>query len=90
MRRREALKVFRKLNMDVTEGKKHTKAKLRIEENLIIRSKLSHGRGEIQGKVPYYIYQQLKLRKDEFNEICSCTKEFNDYLELLKQQGLLP
>ena len=85
MKIKEIEQMFKKLEMETTHsgdliGKFYYKGKL------ITRTKVSHGRGEIQGKVRHFIRQQLKLNEKDFKKILDCTYYKEDYISILKQK----
>jgi len=88
MKIREAIKVFKKLKMKIKEGN-DTLAYFYYKGELVVRSRVPHRRGELKGNLPHYVRQQLKLNEDQFRDICRCTKEYEDYLEILTQKDLI-
>jgi hypothetical protein len=60
------------------------------EGRLILQTKRSKGRGIIPGKIPQFMRQQMKLNEDEFAELMACPLGLPEYVEILRQKGLLP
>lgn len=58
------------------------------EGRVITRTRRSLGRG---GDLPFQhsIRQQLKLNENEFREAAACHLSRDDYIEILRQRGLL-
>lgn len=53
---------------------------------LITRTKRSHGHGDLPKNL---IRQQLKLNEGQFSDLIGCTLRLEDYVEILKQRGLI-
>jgi hypothetical protein len=56
---------------------------------LILRTRRSKGRGRIDGQVPYFIRQQMRLTDDQFRELIACPLRREEYIEILRDKGLL-
>ncbi len=89
MKVRETLQVFQKLEMEIREGR-DTVAFLKWESKIILWSKVPHKKGELKGKLGYFIRQQLKLNESQFKDLQECKIWRKEYLEILKTKGLLP
>jgi len=74
LKTREVLKLFDKLEM-----------KIRI----VLWTKVPHKKGDIKGKLQYFIRQQLKLNEKEFQDLVKCIIWRKDYIEILKKKGFL-
>lgn len=85
---KEILRLFGKLEMDIREGR-DTIASFYHEGRLIIRTKVPHKRGELKGKLLYFIRQQMRLNDKEFEELRECKIYKDDYVGLLKKKGKL-
>lgn len=72
------------------QGKHHTIASLWYKGKMIIRTRVSHGRGEIHGNIPHKIRQQLKVNEEQLDKLMDCTYGKNDYIGILDGKGLLP
>ncbi len=89
MKTADADRVFKKLQMEIRSTKdKH--AWFVYEGRRILKTKRSHGRGELKGNIRHLIRQQLKLNDAQFRELVACPLERDGYIEILKQKGLIP
>ena len=88
MKTAEVLKVFTKLDMEVTEGR-DTQAKFRHEGKVITWSRVSHGKGDAGGKIPHFIRQQLKVNEEQFRKLVDCSYRRKDYEQILRAKGLI-
>lgn len=86
---KEALQIFQKLEMEISEGR-DTLAIFKWEGKIILWSKAPHKKGELKGKLSYFIRQQLKLNENQFKDLQECKIWREEYLEILKAKGLLP
>jgi hypothetical protein len=86
---KDAIQIFEKLEMEIREGR-DTLAFFKWEGKIILWSKVPHKRGELKGKLKYFIRQQLKLNENQFKDLQDCKMWRKDYLEILKIKGLLP
>lgn len=89
MKAKEALQIFQKLEMEVREGR-DTLAFLKWKGKIILWSKVPHKKGELKGKLGFFIRQQLKLNESQFKYLQECKIWRKEYLEILKTKGLLP
>ena len=85
---REARKVFEKLGMKIREGR-DTIASLYYEGRLVIRTKVPHKSGELKGKLPHYVRQQLRVNEIQFSGIKDCTIERDGYIRKLAEKGIV-
>ena len=88
MKVKEVLQVFDKLEMDIREGK-DTLAFFRWEGKVILWTKVPHKRGELRGKLPHFIRQQLKLNEKQFRDLIACRIWRDGYVEILRKKGLI-
>ena len=89
MRVSEVLKVFRKLEMEIAESR-DTIAKFRYKGSVIVWSRVSHGRGELTGKLPHFVRQQLKVDESQMRKLIDCSYWRKEYEEILRTKGLIP
>lgn len=54
----EVIRAFEKLKM-----------RIRCGQRLVLWTKVPHGRGELKGKLPHYIRQQLRLNEGQFKKL---------------------
>lgn len=88
MKVKKALQIFEKLEMEIREGR-DTLAFFRLKGNVILWSKVPQKRGELKGKLSYFIRQQLKLNERQFKDLQECKIWREEYLEILRAKGLL-
>lgn len=72
--------------MVVTDSKDRL-AKFYYDDALILTTKRSHGSGPIEGNIPYFIRQQMKLSQKEFDDLIACPLKLLEYIEILKRKG---
>lgn len=89
MKVKEVLRALDKLGMEIREGR-DTIALFRWEGRIILSTKVPHKRGELKGKLPHFIRQQLRLTQEEFRELLACPLGRSEYVEILRRKGLLP
>ena len=89
MRRGEILQIFDKLEMEIREGR-DTLAFFRYKGQTILWTKVPHKRVELKGNLRYFIRQQLKLNETQFRGLIRCDIWREDYIEILKDKGLIP
>jgi hypothetical protein len=85
----EVLRAFDKLEMEIREGR-DTLAFFRCEGQIILWTKVPHKRGELKGKLPDFVRQQLKLNEAQFRELIACPLTRTGYVQILREKGLLP
>lgn len=56
------------------------------EGKLIVRTKRSHGSGDLPG---HLIRQQLKLNEGQLADLIGCSFGVEDYISVLKSKGLI-
>jgi len=88
MKIRDVLRIFDKLEMETREGE-DTLAFFRWEGRTILWTKVPHKRGELKGKLPHFIRQQLRLNEDQFRAVIDCTIWRKEYVDILRSKGLL-
>jgi hypothetical protein len=89
MKVRQALQAFDKLGLEIREGR-DTLAFFRWEGQIILWTKVPHKRGELKGKLPYLVRQQLHLNEPQFRELIACPMGRAEYIEVIRSKGLLP
>ena len=88
MRIREVIRVFEKLDMEIREGR-DTIAKFRYKGKVIVRTKVPHKRGELKGKLPHFIRQQLRINDKQLRGLIDCTLYRQDYEAILREKGFI-
>lgn len=89
MKTRDILRIFEKLEMEIREGR-DTLAFFRWEGKTVLWTKVPHKSGELKGKLPHFIRQQLRLNEEQFRAVIACTIWRREYAEILRAKGLLP
>lgn len=82
-------RVFRKLEMEIRDTKDRH-AWFVHEGKRILKTKRSHGRGELKGNIRHFIRQQLKVNEEQFRDLRDCPLDRGGYIEILRQKGLIP
>jgi len=86
---RELDRAWDKLGMEIRESK-HRNALLRVDGKLVLRTARSHGTRMLDGKIPNEIRKQMRLNKQQFEDLIACPLGRDGYLKILEQQGLIP
>lgn len=75
----------------VLEPKHHRFYCLHDEDNkrTSVRTKVSHNGQDINDFLINQMKKQLHLTKDEFCDLINCPLEYEKYLELLREQGII-
>lgn len=74
--------------MEIREGR-DTLAFFKLKGKVILWTKVPHGRGDVRGKLSYFIRQQLRLNEKQFMELQDCLIWRDQYIEILKNKGIL-
>jgi hypothetical protein len=64
-------------------------AKLYVDGKLILRTKRSMGSGKLDGNIPHFIRQQMKLNEDQFARAVECPLTREEYLQILREKKVL-
>lgn len=88
MKVREILQIFKKLEMEIREGR-DTLAFFRYRGRIILWTKVPHKKGELKGKLSYFIRQQLRLNEEQFQNLIICKIWKDEYIEILKKKGFI-
>lgn len=88
MKIREIEKIFRKLNLKV-RSTGHNYGWLIVNNKKILRVHYSHGKGDVPPVIVNKIRGQLKLSQKDFVELINCPLTYEDYINILKQKGIL-
>ncbi|MCI2424433.1 hypothetical protein LM599_00100 [Candidatus Acetothermia bacterium] len=88
MKKNEIEKIFKKLDLKV-RSTGHNYGWLIVSGKKILRVHYSHGKGDIPEKVVNKIRGQLKLPKKDFKELADCPLTYKDYINVLKQKGII-
>lgn len=60
-----------------------------VDGKLILRTKRSFGAGKLEGNIPSFIRQQMKLNEDQFGDLIACPLDRNGYIEILKKKRII-
>ena len=82
-------KMWNKLGFTVTHASDHVRAVLEVDGRVIARTKRSHGRGKLDGRVPELIRQQMRLSSPQFKLAVDCPLQRDQYLIILRDKGEL-
>ena len=85
---REAEQVVTKLRLEPAGKKRHNQYKFVFNGVYVLRTRFSHGAGEMRATDKFRT--QLKLNENQLKGVIQCTFEYEDYVALLKQKGLIP
>ncbi len=88
LKKREAEALFDKLQL-VTQTSHHKTATLYYEGRAIIRTRISHGQGDISPIIVAKMRSQLKVSEQQLRKLIECSMSYEDYIRLLKQKGLI-
>lgn len=81
-------RAWRKLGMVIKPGRDRW-AYFYYQNKRILSTRRSWGSGKLDGNVPDFIRQQMKLNEDQFSDLISCPLKLQDYTEILKNKGLI-
>lgn len=84
----EVLRAFEKLGMRIREGR-DTLAFFYCGKRLVLWTKVPHGRGELKGRLPHYIRQQLRLNEEQFKKLIRCEIRRPEYVQILRGKGII-
>jgi hypothetical protein len=84
----EAQAITNKLQIEYRQ-KKHNYGLLKYKGKPILPVYFSHGRGDMPGNVPDKFRQSLKLNENDFENLKNCPLSREDYIEILKEKGLI-
>ncbi|MGH8278652.1 MAG: hypothetical protein ACRETQ_03685 [Gammaproteobacteria bacterium] len=84
----EVDRAWNKLGMVIKPGRDRW-ARFYYEGKWILSTRRSWGSGKLDGHVPDFIRQQMKLNEDQFRDLISCPLQLEGYVEILKSKGLI-
>ena len=67
----------------------HKTATLYYEGRAIIRTRISHGQGDIPPIIVAKMRSQLKVTEAQLRALVDCSLSYEDYIELLKTKGII-
>ena len=81
-------RAWEKLGMEIKDtNDRH--ALFRVDGKLILRTKRSFGSGKIDGNIPHFIRQQMKLDNEQFAELLACPLDRPRYIEILREKKFI-
>ena len=63
-------------------------ARFHVDGKLILHTKRSMGSGKLDGNIPAFIRQQMKLDEAQFKDAIDCPLKRDGYIEILRKKGL--
>ncbi len=84
----EVLRAFEKRGMHIREGR-DTLAFSCCGERLVLWTKVPHGRGQLKGRLPHYIRQQLRLNEEQFRKLLRCDTGRPEFVQVLRDKGIV-
>jgi len=89
LKKREMRGVFSKLRMRIEETH-HKNAYFDYEGIEYLKTRVSHGEGEIPKPVVERIRKQLFLNPSQFRDLVKCPLGYFGFVTILKEQGIIP
>lgn len=81
-------RAWEKLGMEIKDtNDRH--ALFKVDGKLVLRTKRSFGSGKIDGNIPSFIRQQMKLDNEQFAELLACPLDRPRYVEILRRKKLI-
>jgi hypothetical protein len=90
IKKREAEAVLKKLRLEPAGRKHHPIYLFRYKGKTILKTRYSFGRGDMKGHAGDNIRSQLHLNEQQMREAIACPFEYDDFVKLLKEKGLIP
>jgi hypothetical protein len=88
LKKREAEALFEKLHL-VIQTSHHKTATLYYEGRAILRTRVSHGQGDIPPIIVAKIRSQLKVGEQQLRKLVECSMSYEEYIHLLKEKGFI-
>ena len=82
LKKKEAERIFLKLNVKPRKSKHHVSGWLMFNEKKILPVHYSNGKGDMPGRVGDRFRQSLKLTIDEFQKLKSCSMSCEEFFSL--------
>lgn len=86
---KEAHRVIDKLEMRKKEGNDTLCYFYHEGKMTNIFTRIPHKNGDLKGKLPDFIRQQLKLNEEDFINLKKCSLSKDGYIEILKAKGII-
>ncbi|MDI6787947.1 MAG: hypothetical protein QME51_06210 [Planctomycetota bacterium] len=88
LKKKEVKSVFEKFKFQISETH-HKMAYLFYEGEMILKSRLSQGSGDVPGNITDKIRGQLYLNQDQFRDAVQCPLDYDSYITILKEKGII-
>ena len=88
LRERDIDRAWAKLGMEISDTKDRH-ALFRVKGKIIIRTKRSFGAGKLDGNIPHFIRQQMKLNDQQFQDLIDCPLDREQYIQVLRDKQLI-
>ena len=85
----DAKRVANKLQIEHVDCKHHHAGFLVVDGVKVLKVHYSHGSGDMPPTVVHLFRKSLKLSLGDFRCLVACTLGRDDYIELLRNQGVL-
>lgn len=85
---KEIDRAWEKLGMTIKKTK-DWHALFYVDGRLILRTKRSFGSGKIEGNIPSFIRQQMKLNNEQFADLIACPLDRPRYIGILREKNLV-
>ena len=82
------LNIFSKLKMRI-EQTHHKNAYFEYEGILYLKTRISHGKGDIPKPVTERIRKQLFLDRSQFKDLVDCPLGYEEFVEILKEKNII-
>lgn len=90
LRTRDLEALFRKFRVEKRRSTHHIRGFVVVDGRKVLPVHYSFGRAEMPGHVSEKFRKSLRISKGELERALECTFGFDDYIEALRRQGLLP
>lgn len=85
----ELKRIFNKLEIEPKQSTHHVAGWLVVDGKKILALHYSRGHKDMPGHVPHRFRKALHLKTDEFQVFKRCRMDKDEYLELLRERGIL-
>lgn len=89
LKKREIRSVFSKLKMRI-EATHHKIAYFEYQGVEYLKTRVSHGEGEIPKPVVERIRKQLFLNQTQFQDLVKCPMGYDEFVAALQEKGIIP
>ncbi len=89
VKKRKVRRAFSKLRMDMKQSH-HKNAYFSYNGVQYLKTRVSHGEGDIPGIVARRIQKQLYLNQNQFKTLIKCPLGYDEFVIILKEKGIIP